>query len=148
MLPINDAEPVGPRKVDIRFTLEELWVVQTMVRQHKESGFVWGRDDMRQVHKGIMELKALPPEQRVSASYTIHAEAGLLWLIEAHVPSTMMLGSSYIGRDILCKVFAALGQLETPDDVALPDELEALLLQLEEGQNGSTSQDADHASLA
>ena len=150
MLPINDAAPQGPRRVDIRFTLEELWVLQTMVRQHTQSGFVWDRDDMRQVHKGIMELRALSPEQRVSAAYTIRTERQFLWLIEAQVPSTMMQGSSYIGRDILCKVFTALGQLESPEDVELPDEVEALLLRLEEGgHDGIASQDTDpNAALA
>lgn len=148
MLPINDAAPQGPRRIDIRFTLEELWVLQTMVRQHTQSGFVWDRDDMRQVHKGILELKAMTPEQRASAAYTIKADRQLLWLVEAQVPSTMMIGSAYIGRDILCKVFAALAQLEAPDDVELPADLEALIQQLEGGSDGSTSQDADHASLA
>ena len=150
MLPINDAAPPGPQRVDVLFNLEELWVLQTMVRQHSQSGFVWDRDDMRQVHRGIMELRALSPEKRAGTTYAIHAERQLLWLIEAHVPSTMMQGSPYIGRDILCKVFTALGQLEAPDGVALPDDLEALLQRLEEGgSDGIASQDPDpNAALA
>ncbi len=143
MLPINDASPPGPQKVDVLFNLEELWVVQTMVRQHTLSGLVWDRDDMRQVHKGIMELRAMSPEKRAGATYAIHADRQLLWLIEAQVPSTMMQGSAYIGRDILCKVFTALGQLDEPDSVEVSDAPEALLQQLEGGQDGIASQDPD-----
>lgn len=149
MLPINDAAPQGPRRVDVLFTLEELWALQTLVRQHTQNGVVWSRSDMRQVHNGIMELRALTPEKRVGAVYAIHADESLLWLIEAQVPSTLMQGSSYIGRDILCKVFAALGQLETPGGVALPADMEALIQQLEGGSDGIASQDADpNAALA
>lgn len=139
--PRGDAYLAGPARthVAVPFTLDELWFLQNLVRQHDKQGLVWDRADMRQVHRGILALSALPPDRQANATYDLECDEGFLWLIEQQVPMTLMLGSDFIGRRILTRVFAALQQLEDGARPPLAAEVEELLGRLEGGDTrGST----------
>jgi len=85
-------------------TYEELWWVQNLVRQADRQGAPWDRDDMAEVHRGLLRLHGQP----AAATWPIPASIGFLWQIENQVPQSLDLGRSNLGRSILMKVFRAL----------------------------------------
>ena len=88
-----DSDAFGERAtlthVTVPFGLEELWFLQSLVRQHDKLGQVWDRSDMRQIHRGILALSALSPERQGNTTYEIECDEGLLWLMEQQVPMTL-----------------------------------------------------------
>jgi len=122
----------GQRRVLVPLQIEELWFLQHLIRQHDKQGQVWDRTDMRRIHRGILALAALSPDQQQTSAYDLECDESLLWLMEQQVPMTLMQGSAFIGRTILTRVFQALQELEAGADPLIP-ELEHLLDQLEGG---------------
>ena len=87
----------------LALTLEELWVVQERVRQDKEYGAPWDREEMGLVHQAILSLEADGGE-----TYDLRCSTGFLRAIEGQVPQGLIVGTMPIGRSILRKVFRAL----------------------------------------
>ena len=102
----------------LTLTLEELWVIQHLVRETDDLGAEWDKDDMKRIHAAILNLvgrSGLDTEE-------LEASDGFLWQIENQVPQTLDLGRTNVGRSILLKVFAAIQSLEEADyEEPIPD---------------------------
>ena len=101
----------------LTLTLEELWVIQHLVRETDDLGAEWDKDDMKRIHGAILTLTGQQPE----ATEDLEAGDGLLWQIEHQIPQTLDLGRSNLGRSILLKVFAAIQSMEEDHEEPIPD---------------------------
>lgn len=88
----------------LSLNLEELWVVQQLVRDSQDLGAEWDKDDMKMVHAAILFLQG----KDAFTTIDIECSDGLLWQMENQIPQTLDLGRTNRGRDILLKVFAAI----------------------------------------
>ena len=101
----------------LTLTLEELWVIQQLVRETDDLGAEWDKDDMKRIHGAILTLTGQQP----NTTEDLEASDGLLWQIENQVPQSLDLGRSNLGRNILLKVFTAIQSMEEVDEESIPD---------------------------
>lgn len=119
MQPTTDRHPAY-RSVSrtVRLTYEELWAIDTYVRDHNQQGHRWDAEWSRAIHEGILAYQPLTAEKRADYSHPVTAPLEFWWWVEAQVPGALRVGSDLeFGRKLRIKVFTVLHQEEASQEV-------------------------------
>lgn len=95
-------------------TLEELWAIHDLVRQHDKLGQEWDKDFSARVMAAILEAQEHPSHQA-----TLMCAEDELWQIDRQIPSALMTGTQPVGRNLLIKVMRLIVKMrggEQDDD--------------------------------
>ncbi len=84
-------------------TVDELWAIHDYVRQHDKLGQEWDKDFQTRVMEAILEAHNHP-----SGHGSLLCFEEELWQIDRQIPSSLMVGTRPVGRELLVKAMALL----------------------------------------
>ena len=103
--------------MEASFTQEELWQIQSAVRDHEDCGCNWERAHMQEVHSGILYLKNHPHVVEVKVEID---DVEFWWHVEEQIKQNLTVGTDKMfGRNLLTKIFLVLEG--TTHDPGIPD---------------------------
>ncbi len=82
---------------------DELWCIHDCVRQHDKLGQEWDKEFLIRVMQAIVESTAAPTGTAVLLCYEEE-----LWQIDRQIPSSLMIGTKPVGRNLLMKTMKLL----------------------------------------
>lgn len=88
----------------LQVTVIELWAIHDFVRNHQELGVEWDRDFMLRVMAPLGDAQA---RNRDGTSLVIDSVEEL-WQIDRQIPSSLMIGTQPVGKNLLLKVHALI----------------------------------------
>ena len=92
------------RAVTLVLGLDEIWAIRDFVRQLDKLGQEWDKDFQRRLYAAMAVAKA---DENRQAPFIVESEDEL-WQITRQIPSTLMVGTQPVGRNLLEKAQAAL----------------------------------------